>query len=120
MLQGKNIILYDIPWGHEQTAAFGQGELGIGFYVTSAIMNQGLQLHARFDVVFLFHEQKPFHKKKIADLYNSICTDEVEHWHKLSEIAWDLLTQVDGRSAEYNSFSFRKLMIIYIQRELSL
>ena len=85
--------------------------------MTSITKNQGLELHARFDVVFLFHEQKPFHKKDIANLYNSICTDEVAYWHKLSEIAWNLLTQVDGHSAEYNSFSFPKLMIIYLFSE---
>jgi len=39
--------------------------------------------------------------------------DEVEYRPKLSEIAWNLLTQV-GRH------SFPKLMITYIQRELSL
>ena len=43
---------------------------------------------------FIFHEQMPFHKKTIADLYNVIVTDEVEYRHKLSEIAWNLLTQV--------------------------
>ena len=48
-----------------------------------------------FVVVVVFHEQMPFDKQDIADLYNSICTDEVEYRRKLSEIAWNLLTQVD-------------------------
>ena len=53
----------------------------------------------------------PFPQKDIADLYNSICTDEVVYRRKLSDIAWNLLTQVDGHSAEHNSFSFPKLIL---------
>ncbi|XP_020620798.1 protein kinase C-like [Orbicella faveolata] len=37
---------------------------------------------------------KPFHNKVIRDLYNSIVMDEVEYRPKLSEIAWNLLTQL--------------------------
>ena len=49
---------------------------------------------------FFFHEQKPFHNKVIEDLYNAIVTDEVEYRSKLSEIAWNLLTQVGSHRAE--------------------
>ena len=65
------------------------GGLGIGHYVMSA----------KFNVCF-FHEQMPFSKKVIEDLYNSIVKDEVEYTGKLSEIAWNLLTQVGRHSAK--------------------
>ena len=47
-----------------------------------------------------FHQQMPFHKKAIADLYNAVVTDEVEYRGKLSEIAWNLITQVGRHIAE--------------------
>ena len=50
--------------------------------------------------VFFFHEQMPFRKKSIQELYKSICTEEVKHRPQLSKIAWNLLTQVGRHNAE--------------------
>ena len=42
----------------------------------------------------------PFHQIVIADLYNAIVTEEVEYRPTLSEIAWNLITQVGRHGAE--------------------
>ena len=42
----------------------------------------------------------PFYHKVIAELYNAIVADEVEYRRALSEIAWNLITQVSRQSAE--------------------
>ena len=42
----------------------------------------------------------PFHHKVLAELYNAIVADEVEYRRTLSEIAWNLITQVGRHSAE--------------------
>ena len=55
----------------------------------------------------------PFHKKTIKDLYDAIVTDEVEYRRKLSEIAWNLVTQVGRHSAFL--FYFKTNDEIYIQ-----
>ena len=51
-------------------------------------------------LVCLFCEQMPFPQEVIRELYNAIVTEEVEYNPKLSEIAWNLLTQVGRHSAE--------------------
>ena len=64
--------------------------------MTSATMNHGLSLHARF----FFHEQLPFRKKVLQDLYKSICKEKVQYRPQLSKIAWNFLTQVGRHNAE--------------------
>ena len=42
----------------------------------------------------------PFRQKVIAELNNAIAADEVEYRRTLSEIAWNLITQVGRHSTE--------------------
>ena len=58
----------------------------------------------------------PFHKKTIKDLYDAIVTDEVEYRRKLSEIAWNLVTQVGRHSAFLFYFKTNDEIYIYSVR----
>ena len=75
----------------------GHGGPGIGSILCDVSKNVLLN---SIPVFFFFHEQMPFRKKSIQDLYKSICTEKVKHRPQLSKIAWNLLTQVFRQNAE--------------------